>query len=162
MQFTLDIDGDRRVDVRLQEFPEAARGALARRIDALAGELLSRVLGAEPKRTGKLAGETGKSPVQNRPDFVRASVRVAAKDGADARKAGALEYGASKPAAVPSHTVRLTHVFSRQIAPLDVVVAAYRRPMNMAARRYLRGPLDTMRGDIRDALHEAIEEALGA
>jgi hypothetical protein len=160
MQFTLDIEGDRRVDVRLEQFPERARAGLARRIDALAGELLARVLAAEPKRTGKLASETGKSGVRCGRDFVSESVRVAAKDGAEARKAGALEYGASKPAAVPSHTMRLTHVFARQIAPLDVVVAAYKRPMNMAARHYLRGPLDSMRGEIRDALHEAIEEAL--
>jgi hypothetical protein len=43
----------------------------------------------------------------------------------------------------------------------EVVVGAYSRPMNLAARGFLHGPLAAMRTEIRDGLKEAFEEALG-
>lgn len=159
MQFGLNIDGDLRAAVRFEEFPERARAALRRKIDELAGELLGQVIADEPQKTGQLRGETKKS-IADRPEFVRGTVRVAAKDAAEARKAAALEYGAQKPAQVPAHAMRLTHVFGRQVAPFEVMVGAYSRPMHLAARRYLRSPLEAMRGEIRDGLQEALQEAL--
>ena len=139
---------------------ERARAALARHIEALTADLLSRVVGGEPVKTGKLRSETGSSVVE-RGELIRGTVRVAAQDAAEAKKAAALEYGATKPAQVAAHTAQLGHVFARAVAPFEVVVAAYTRRPNLAARRFLRGPLDAMRSEIVDGLKQALEEALG-
>jgi hypothetical protein len=53
--------------------------------------------------------------------------------------------------------MRLDHVFARALdAPETVLVAAYSRPMNLAARRFERGALAEMEPEIVAGLEEAV------
>ena len=161
MEFGIEIEGDRLVALRFDQFPERARAAIGRRLSSLTERLLSRVVGVEPQRTGKLRGETG-SRVFERDDRVVGQVRVAAPDSGEHGKAAALEYGASHTALVRAHTMQLSHVYDKLVEPIEVMVAAYSRHPNIAERRYLRGPLDAMRGEIIAELRAALDEAWGA
>jgi len=91
---------------------------------------------------------------------VRGGVRVAAPDSNEHGKAAALEYGAHGSATVAAHAMALDHVFRTRLTnPLSVMVAAYSRHVNIAERRYLRGPIDDMRSAIVAELRAALEEA---
>jgi hypothetical protein len=156
--FGIELKGDREVGLRLEEFPERARAAIARRMDGLTQALLARVQGAEPERTGALRGETV-ATVRNTRRGVVGTVRVAGNSEADYGKAGALEYGSKGSVAVAAHAQQLGHVFGRLVAPIEVLVAAYTRRPNIAPREYLRGPLDEMHDEIVAELEEALAEA---
>ncbi|HEV2097419.1 MAG TPA: hypothetical protein VGR45_00680 [Stellaceae bacterium] len=158
--FGIELQNDRVVDLRFEQFPERAREALERRIGGLTQALLDRVHGAEPDLTGKLRGETV-SRVSSTKNAVRGQVRVAASDKSEYAKAGALEFGTHGSAEVKAHTAHLSHIFSRLIAPTEVLVAAYSRRPNIAARHYERGPLDAMRSQIIEELRAALTEAIG-
>jgi hypothetical protein len=159
MDFGIEIDGDRAVALRFAQFPERARAALQHRLEAISQQLLARVQGAEPARTGRLKGETVPF-ASSSGDRVRGGVHVAAPDSGEHGKGAALEYGAHGSAQVTAHARALDHVFGRRLtSPLAVMVAAYSRHVNIAERRYLRGPLDAMRGEIVAELRAALDEA---
>jgi hypothetical protein len=74
---------------------------------------------------------------------------------------GALEYGTKgKRAQVRLHRRRLTHVFGRSIAPMQVLVDKYQRRPNIAARRFLRGAFDARRPQLEAALQQAINRTV--
>jgi len=158
-EFGIEIDGERRVALRFEQFPERARAALQARIAALTAELYGRVEGAEPERTGRLKGET-EPFVDQRADRVVGRVKVVARGSSEHGKGAALEYGAHGSARVTAHSQSLSHFWGRLVAPREVFVRAYSRRLDIAERRYLRGPLDEMRGEIIEELRAALGEAM--
>lgn len=160
MDLGIEIDGDRLVALRFEQFPERARAKIAARLQTITQQLLSRVQGAEPSRTGRLRGETQAS-VDERNERISGRVRVNTSGGGEAEhgKAAALEYGAHGTAHVSAHAMQLSHVYNQLVQPHEVLVAAYDRRVNIAERRYLRGPLDEMRSQIVEELRQALAEA---
>jgi hypothetical protein len=161
-EFGLQLEGDRRVGLRFEEFPERARQRLAAAMDSITQRLLARVEAAEPIKTGKLRGETT-AYVSSGPNFVKGTVAIrvpkGAQAGVEAGKAAALEYGAHKSIAVKAYSRTLDHVFLHAIAPTEQLVRAYVRRANIAEQRFLRGPIDEMRDQILTELREAVEGA---
>jgi hypothetical protein len=157
--FGIEVDGERLVALRFEQFPERARAAIKRRLEALTAQLYSRVESAEPQRTGKLRQET-QSFVDERDDRVTGRVKVLARETSEHGKGAALEYGAHGSAQVGAHAMTLSHLWGRMIAPRQVLVAAYSRRVNISERRYLRGSLDTLRGEVIEQLRQALAEAM--
>jgi hypothetical protein len=160
MDFGIEIDSDRLVALRFEQFPERARAAIANRLGSITQRLLARVQGNEPSRTGRLRGET-QSSVTTGNDRISGRVRVDTSRGGEAEhgKAAALEYGAHGTAHVSAHAMQLSHFYDQLIAPREVLVAAYDRRVDIAERRFLRGPLDDMRSEIIEELRQALAEA---
>lgn len=159
MDFGIEIDGDRLVALRFEQFPERARAAIANRLGSITQRLLARVQGTEPSRTGRLRSET-QSSVAARGDRISGRVFVDASRGGEGEhgKAGALEYGAHGTAHVGAHAMQLSHIYNEMMEPREVLVAAYDRRVNIAERRFLRGPLDEMRSEIIEELRQALAE----
>lgn len=162
MDITTTITGDRAVALRLEKMPDDIHNRLVGAVTALTARLLSRVQASEPKRTGRLASET-KSFVDEAPDLVRGRVKVTAPGArGELGKAAALEYGAHKPTQVREHTARLSHIFGRAIAPMEVIVDRYQRTPNITADRFLRGPLAQMKDQIMAELQKAVDQGVNA
>src|SRR5690242_7875009 len=142
MQFNLSVS-DRRVVVKFDQFPQQLHGVLLSRITSLTETLRAMVDASAPEATGKLRRNIV-SRVEDRPQRIHGSVFVHADYG----KAAALEYGAHNTIQVKSHSQRLDHVFALQVSPLSVMVAAYARHLDIAERRYLRGPLAALKPEI--------------
>lgn len=165
MEFGIEVTGDRLIALRFDKFPDVAREAIRKRIEALTQQLLSGVHGREPSLTGRLRGETQAS-VSERSDRVRGNVGVRVGQSKDlhseAGKAAALEYGARGSVSVKAHSQRLTHVYDRMIQPMAVFVDAYTRTAHINQLRYLRGPADALRGRFIEEIRAAITEAIAA
>jgi hypothetical protein len=124
-------------------------------ITRLTMQLLSRVKGAEPVRTGRLRAAT-RSFVDVRQDFVRGRVRVLPTGKAQSVGAafGALEYGA--PGKRRSGPVRV-----RGYSRSSGAVAAYqRRRPHITARRFLRGPAAALLPRARAELEAIVGKTL--
>lgn len=151
-----EIVGDREVQLRLDELPQAVHDSLLRRLTSLTAELAARVEAAAPERTGKLRSEVASRVYDDRVDRIRGRVTLSGEFG----KAAALEYGAHKRTNVAAHAMRLDHVFANRLAaPLTALVAAHSRLANIAATRFLRGPAASMAPEIIAELRQAIVEA---
>jgi len=149
------VTGDRQVALKFDRFPQQAHDRLLARIQALTAELEARVLAAEPRRTGRLHSATI-SKVYDDQEKIGGRVTVRA----DFAKAAALEYGAHRPTKVAAHEMRLDHVFAERLtAPMTVMVMLHRRMPNIAAYRFLRGPLAQMAPEIQAELQAAVAEA---
>lgn len=162
MDISVAIVGDRAVAQRLEQMPARVHDRLVEAITSLTAKLLTRVQASEPRRTGRLVSET-KSFIDQTPDLVRGRVKVSAPGvRGELGKAAALEYGARKPTQVSEHRARLSHVYGRAISPMEVIVDRYQRTPNVAADRFLRGPLLQMSGQIKAELQKAIDDAVNA
>lgn len=159
-EFDIGIVGDRRIETVFAQFPEAVRGTLRAAIGDIIAELEGRVLAGEPHRTGRLQSET-RPFVDERADFIRGRVRVVTNGAGSSEggKAAALEYGAHRSTAIKAYTRTVTTVFGHYVGPTEQLVGAYSRHANIAARRYLRGPLDEMKTSIVARLQAALSEA---
>lgn len=151
------VSGDRALAQRFDDFPESLRGRLRDAITEETNQLRSRIEALVPRRTGRLASEIV-SGVFDDPDRVTGRVTVSGEYA----KAGALEYGGkNKPFKVLSHQMRLDHLWARATAtPLIVDVPQYTRSIHTPALRFMRGPLEEMRGEVMEALHAAVTEAV--
>lgn len=162
-EFRVEVVGERRLLALFESFPEEMRAALVAAMTSITNELYARVLGAAPERTGALRALITQRVIQGK-DFVRGEVSVSgdgANAGAAARKAAALEYGAHKAVSVASYSRRHDHVFAHKIPVMTVTIAeAYQRRVNIVERRFLRGPLEEMHGEILARLQAAVEERL--
>lgn len=155
MDIKYEVAGDRQEVLRFDTFPELARKKLEAKIADLTARLFAAVTGAEPSRTGVLRGATVET-IREGENFVTGRVSVRGDFG----KAAALEYGAHRPTTVKAHEMRLTHVFGRAMAPEIVMVPSHARTPNIAEHRFLRGPLDAMRGEIVAELEAAVADAV--
>lgn len=156
--FDIALQGERQAGLRFEQFPDQARAALHEAIEELVAELYDRIEAMVPRRTGKLAAEIH-SFVDETETRITGRVKVVTKDRQALLKAIAEEYGAHGLVKVKTHLQHLSHVYGRLIQPMVVVMDKYERHANIVARRYERGPLDGMRGEIDDKLRAALESA---
>lgn len=154
------ITGDRAVQEKFDRFPQEAHQRLHATIEQFTERLVGRVRAAAPKRTGRLESEI-RELVSDKPERIVGLVYIRGQERSDYAKAGALEYGAHSTAKVSAHAMRLDHVFATALqAPLTVSVEAYSRQMNIAEHRFLRGSIDSMKGEIERALRAAVGETV--
>src|SRR5271166_4513086 len=154
----LEVAGDRRAELRFDRFPGFARDRLRAALEDIEARLAAAVLADEPVKSGRLQGETG-GRVYEHGDRLAAVVGVRAKGGDDAGKAAALEYGAKRAFEVRAHIATLAHLWGRAIAPITIEVGAHRRTPNIAQHRYLRGPIEALRGEFIAQLRQAVDQA---
>lgn len=154
----VEVDGANAVVLKIGHIEEAAHGRLLARYYGLTAALESRVRGAAPVRTGRLRSEI-KGAVSDSNRRITGSVSVKAR-GPEYGKAAALEYGAHGTTSVKAHEEALTHIFSRFVAPVEVMVARHQRRLNIGEVDYLHGPFDSMREEIIDETAAAVGEAI--
>jgi hypothetical protein len=160
VEFGLAISGDRTATLRFATFPDVAHDRLLAAMQDIEQRLEAAVKGAEPTRSGALQGLTG-GRVYDHGDRIAAVVGVRAPSAGEARKAAALEYGSTgKAMAVRAHQMSLDHIWSRAIAAISVAVPNYNRTPNIAARSFLRGPIEAMRDEALAELQAALTEAV--
>jgi hypothetical protein len=159
-EFTIQVD-DRRLTLHLEALPRALKIALRQRIEALAATLLAQVRAAEPVRTGRLRAATH-SFLTERETSIRGGVIIAARTAGEAHNvaAAALEYGVHRSVNVRAHAARLTHLFGHAATRQTVMIRAHPRRVDIAERRFLRGPAAAIRGHAIAELQAAITEAI--
>lgn len=161
MEIGLQITTDRRVGLKFDEFPTQAHDELLGAITSATNKLRDMVVGATPKRSGKLASEITSSVV----DGARSITGYVGVKGAvsnDYAKAAALEYGAHGTAHLREHGAKLSHLWSKMIEPMMVIVKAHNRKLNIAEHDFLRGPLRAIEAgtlsDLQAALARAVDQ----
>ena len=154
-----EVAGDRQVGLRFDEFPDALRGDLLTKIEALSAELYARIVAATPSLTGLLRSEERLRVLQNK-DRITGLVDINAPKGSkEFGKAAALEYGADGPAKVSAHMMQLDHHWANKLArPQRVMVDAYTRTTNIMEHAFERGPLASMQPQILAALNDSVEK----
>jgi hypothetical protein len=162
MKVGIEIVTDRRVALKFDTFPVQAHDALLDVITSSTERLRALVEGAAPKRTGKLEAEIT-SRVIDATNHITGSVGFpAGLTPTEYGKAAALEYGAHGTAHLRAHSAKLGHLWGKLIAPIQVLVAAHDRRLNIAKRDFLRGPLhaieDGVLADMKGALDQAVAE----
>lgn len=157
-EFGVQIEGARRAVLRFEQFPAKAHDRLLATLESLKDRLVAAVRAEEPKHTGRLEEETG-GRVYDHGSRIAAVVGVRAYTKSDALKAAALEYGSHKALTVRAHQARLSHLFSRAIAPITVTVSDHSRTPDIAPHRFLRGPLEAMRADAQAEMEAAVAAA---
>lgn len=157
----VSIVGDQKVALRFDEFPTQLADRLLSRITVMTQRLEMASRAVAPRKTGRLQSDIDSSVYDDRPRAISGVVYV----GDDYSKAGALEWGAPGKRNrnfVKDHRARLTHVFRNRLSsPLNVMIRAHRRRLNLQAWRYLRGPLGSQSSTITEQLSEAVAEAIG-
>jgi hypothetical protein len=158
-RFTITTS-DRRLTVSLDALPDALRASLRGKLAALTATLLAQVHAAEPARTGRLRSLTH-GFLSERPNSIRGGVTIdGAAGSAHNIAAAALEYGVKRPFVVRAHQARITQVFGHAQAPQTVLIRAHGRRVNIAARRFLRGPAAAIRPRAIAEIQAAIDDAV--
>jgi hypothetical protein len=147
-QYTITVS-DINFRASFDKLTPALRRELRPVITKFTHTLLAQVKAREPVRTGYLRSRTH-AFVDERPTLIRGRVRIIPTGRAQRTAAafGALEYGAHKRFIVAAHERSGAHV------------RAYLRRVNLAPRRFLRGPAATMRPRIMAELQAAIARAI--
>jgi hypothetical protein len=156
--FGIAIDGDQRVTLRFEQFPDTLHERLLGTLQRLEQRLEQMVLAQEPARTGALRQLTG-GRVYEHPDRIAAVVGVRSQSANEAKKAAALEYGSHRSLVVRAHTAKLSHLWARAINPIIVYIPSHSRVSDISPQRFLRGPIDAMRGEAVAELRAAVAEA---
>lgn len=140
---------------RLSQMPPKTHRKLRRRVGDVTDALRARVVSATPVLTGKLQSEISSRLYADNPSRVAGYVFVATMDRKEIAKAASLEYGIKgTPRAIADASapwMRLAHSSKRIRARLS-------RPVNLAPRRYLRGPFEETRAEFAAAVAEAVGE----
>lgn len=151
------IRGDREISQRFETFPTALRASLSARIRALTDELYARVEAVVPRKTGKLASEIVARVYDDSPTRVAGYVSVYAPgDSREYPKAASLEYGTNKA----RRRFSKTQTIINRRGKTQRAVERLSRPVHLAARRYLRGPLQDMGPEVRTELEAAVQKAV--
>jgi hypothetical protein len=152
------VSGDREVALAYERFPDELRERIRARMQRIVDRLESASRDAAPYKTGKLKSEIRGHVYADNPQRVAGYVQVdAAGGGSDEyRKAGALEYGVHKTRSLAGRLAG--HNFTARLRS-SRVRDRLNGPIQQRAYRYLRGPLDEMRGDIEAEMTQAIGEA---
>jgi hypothetical protein len=145
LPINVEID-ENSIFVHFDKIPIEVRARMLPTITALTAQLLRGVRTAEPMKTGQLRAAT-RSYVDQGPTYIRGKVRIGPEPGKGGRgsnffhniAAGALEYGVHANERVAQH-----RVFERK-ANEFVIVNAYTRRVDIAARRFLRDPFSRLR-----------------
>ncbi len=139
-------------------FPAQAHDRLFASITSTTEKLRDLVEGRVPKRTGRLESEIT-SAVNSYPDRITGVVGIKGVTGNDYAKAGALEYGAHGTSRVRAHVERLGHLFSKLVEPMNVLVSAHDRKVNIQKHDYLRGPLSEIASEALADMEAALQQA---
>ena len=158
MDIGIELVTDRTVGLKFDTFPKAAYKNLFDVITEQTGRLQGLVEAKVPKRTGRLASEI-RARVVNYSNRITGIVAVTGGTSNDFAKAAAEEYGAHGTAHVRAHHMKLGHLFSKIVEPMDVVQDAYDRHVNIDAREYLRGPLHEIEDDAIQQMKDAVQTA---
>lgn len=160
MDIAVEIGGNLREGIRFEsEIPDEIRDSLTATITELTEQLYGSVEARVPRRTGKLASEVRKYVNETEYRITGRVTIVTNGDRNELLKAIAEEYGAHAYGVVKPHHQRISTVFGRLVAPLDVTMRSYDRLVNIQARAYERSPLDAMRGEIAERLEHAVTVA---
>lgn len=157
-QFGIELADDRRAVLRFDSFPRAAHDRLLAALERIEKRLEMAVLAQVPSITGKLKATVG-GRVYDHDTRIAAVVGVRAPNANAARKAAAVEYGSHNPVTVRAHAAKLAHIWSRAISPITVHVPEHRRVPNIDPRRFLRGPIQTIRAEALAELRAAVGTA---
>lgn len=161
MDIGLQITTDRRVALKFDVFPKQAHDELLSVITSATDRLRGLVEGAVPKNSGQLASEiVGR--VVDAANHITGSVGILGATPNDYAKAGALEYGAHGTAHLREHGAKLGHLWGKMIAPMQVIVAAHDRRVNIQQHDFLRGPLRAMQEDVLAQMKQALDQAASA
>ena len=158
----IDVQGDRQVGLRFEEFPDVLYSDLHQSINELTLELYARVRGAAPSDTGDLQSKV-RVRIFTDKERITGYVDIAGQKGSqDFAKASALEYGAHRRTKVSAHKMRLDHHWDKKLAaPQLVIVKAYNRQANIAETAFERGSLEAMRPEILAKLNATVAKAAG-
>jgi hypothetical protein len=157
MKVNITVAGDRDVAARLDALTGEVGGAIRDIVERETAALYAAV--QPPVRTGRVAAAK-RMRIITTGESVTGSVYF---EGSGALKAqiGALEYGTrGKKKPVTRHARRLTHLFGRPIAPMQVIVDKYNRTPRIAEHRFLRGPFQQRRAAILAEMQRAINDAV--
>jgi phage gpG-like protein len=157
------VTGDKEVEAKLRNLPQAIRIQLALEIkkqwfalqshvvrSKLSGQVLRRV-------TGNLASSINVGGSQSASEFIDGGTGpIIGRVGTKVRYARIHEFGGT--VTVKAHTRRFTKVFGREVDPGIANVAAY--TMTMPERSFLRSSLADRDATIRAALRRAVGVAL--
>lgn len=156
----IDIAGDRQVGLRFDEFPDALYEDLRQEIDGITVELFAMIQALTPERTGALRSQERLRLFQDK-TRITGYIDIAGSVGNDFAKAGALEWGAHRPAKVSAHQMRLDHYWATKLnEPEMVVVDAYTRSTNVMEHAFERGPLAEMTPQILARLNAVVEKSV--
>ena len=157
MNPTIVVSGDRDVAARLGSLSGDIGDAMRDIVERETAALYAAV--QPPVRTGRAAAAK-RMEVITTGELVTGRVYFSAPGG-ELAKIGALEYGTrGKRHEVRSHQRRLTHLFGRATAPMQVIVDRYQRTPRIAERRFLRGPFEARRQAIQAEMQQAINRAV--
>jgi hypothetical protein len=153
------VSGDREVALGYERFPDELRDRIRARMQRIVDRLESASRDAAPYKTGKLKSEIHGRVYADNPQRVAGYVQVTAAGGGsdEYRKAGALEYGVNKSRSIAGRLAGRNLV--SRLRSQRVRDRLINSPIHQRAYRYLRGPLDEMRGEIEAEMTEAIGEA---
>ena len=147
--FGVVITGDRRIAISFDTFPQRAHDAIVAKMTEIVQRLEATVRSAIPVKTGKMRSEVT-SWVTDRGDKVSGGVGFAkGLPPAEYGKIAALEYGA--------HGTAIVKAFSAASGKAE---ESYRRQVNIAEHRFLRGSLEIEAAWIETELRQTIEDAL--
>jgi hypothetical protein len=157
MSITATVTGARDVALRLEKLPIEVNSALREVVERETAALFAAV--TPP------IGKTGRTAAAKRMKIVATDNSVIGTvyfkaPGRELAKIGALEYGTrGKRRPVQRHHRRLNHFFGHQMQPIDVIVEKYMRTPRIAARRFLRGPLEARKAAIAAEMQNAVNRA---
>lgn len=158
--FAIELKGVKSATLRLEKFPDGVLERLLEPMQSIERQLEAAVIAAEPQKSGELRGITG-GRVYSHENRIAAVVGVRTQDGNEAKKAVTLEYGSlGEPMDVVNHFMRVDHVYKTLISPMDVEVPTYMRVPDVKPHRFLRDPIEAIRGSALEQLRAAIDQAV--
>ena len=156
MIFGIELTGDRRATLRFDQFPTFAHDRLLAALQRIEQRLEAAVRAQVPVKTGKLQSLVG-GHVYDHVNRIAAVVGIVDKTQQGARKAAALEFG-SRGVSIAMHRVTSTaSLLARANRPLK---SEWRRTPTLQPHRFLRGPLDAIRGSAIAEMRAAIDQAI--
>lgn len=159
MEIGVEVVSERNVALKFDTFPVQAHAGLLQVITQATVQLRGMVADRVPKRTGLLASEIS-SRVLDYPDRITGIVEIAGMVPGDFGKAAALEYGAHGQAHVREHAEKLGHLFGKMMQPIQVIVRAHDRRLNIEQHDFLRGPLAEISGDVMAQMQEVLAQVI--
>lgn len=155
----IEVSGERQAALRFEEFPNELHAELLAEIESLTAELYGRVEAQIPSKSGRLRAQADMR-IFDDPERISGVVSIHGERSNDYAKAAALEYGAFNRHGVAQHRMWLDHFWSLKLSrPIRVLVGAYSRTANISEHRFLRGPLEQLRGEAIDRLNSVVEQA---
>lgn len=161
--FGFTLEGDRLLAARLEAFPADLHAALLDRIQTGMQSVRDQVEAVVPRLTGRLATEIVLRVYAETVKRVAAYISVYTPEPGPAphneyAKAATLEYGSNKPRAVRDLN---SGVMTRLRGSHRRIKARMSKPVDIEARRYLRGPFEIGEPEIMAMINDAVAQVTG-